>query len=130
MRTPALRGVRARSQLGPAAGRPHREGRGANYDPNLDPSHFKFDYRIQFIDPHHNAWNLITINLYDNQTGAHLQWINTITGASPSPNCTMTLDFRNPNLVGKDVRIQVQARSIYADTKIRITGMALWQVPK
>lgn len=101
-----------------------------NYDPNLDPSHFKFDYRVQFIDPHQNPWNILTIGLYDNNTGGLLQWITTITGTQPSPNCVNTLDIINPNLVGKDVRIQIQARNLYADTKIRIASMALWQVPQ
>ncbi len=102
-----------------------------NYDPNLDPSHFEFDYKLQLIDPHHDAWNIVTIGLYDNQTGALLQWITSVTGAQPNPNCGLTyLDFRNSGLVGKNVRIDVQARSIYSDTKIRVTGIALWQVPK
>lgn len=100
------------------------------YDPNLSPSHFKFDYRVQLVDPHHSSWNTLTIGLYDNQTGALLQWINTLTGAQSSPNCVMTLDFNNPNLVGKDVRIDIQARNTNSDTKIGITGMALWQVPR
>ncbi len=100
-------------------------------EPFYQPSnHFSFDYWVQFLDPHHSAWNILTIGLYDNDTGALLQYITTITGAQPDPNCGLTyLDFRNSALIGKNVLIKVSARSIYSDTKIRVTGIALWQRP-
>ena len=91
-------------------------------------THFEFDYRIQFIDPHHDANNIITIGLYDNNTGALLQWITTVTGANTDPACGLTYaDFTNASLLGKNVRIQVSARSAYSDTKIRVTALSLWQ---
>lgn len=101
------------------------------YINSAHPSHFEFDYKIQFLDPHHDAYNQIAIGLYDNNTGALLQWITSINGANGNPNCGLTyLDFTNPALLGKNVRIDVQARVAYPDTKIRITGIALWQEAK
>ena len=100
-------------------------------EPNYQSSdHFEFDYWVQFLDPHHDAWDTLTIGLYDNNSGALLQWVTTVTGAQTDPNCANTyLDFHNSGLIGKNVRIDVQARNLYSDTKIRVTGLALWQKP-
>jgi hypothetical protein len=56
------------------------------FDPNLDPSHFSFDYRLQLNDPQHDAFGVVvTVALYNNQTNAPLQWIATHTGAQLFP---------------------------------------------
>lgn len=111
----------------------HVAGKGEpGFDPALDPQHFNLDYKLQLVDPQDDGFGVVvTIALYDAQTGALLQWIATHTGAQGDRGCTpSTLDFRNDKLVGRNVRIEVRARNIYTNTIVRVTGLALWQLPR
>lgn len=111
----------------------HVAGRGEpGYDPGLDPSRFMLDYRLQLVDPQHDGFGVVvTLALYDARTGALLQWIATHTGAQGDRACPVTyVEFRNANLAGKDVRVEVRARNIYTNTTVRVSNLALWQLPR
>lgn len=102
------------------------------YDPNLDPARFMLDYRLQLVDPQHDGFGVVvTLALYDHRTGALLQWIASHTGAQGDRQCPISyVEFRNANLVGKDVRVEVRARNIYTNSTVRVSNLALWQLPR
>jgi hypothetical protein len=90
---------------------------------------WEFSYRLDFIDPNKDNFNVLQVKILDLTTGQILA-TDSYGGAFPDLTCATRILRFSGNLAGHTLRVSFSGQVGYSNTQIIVRRIELWQYPQ